>query len=122
MNRFFVFFIIAVALGCKDQGSPQSVSIVNNSSSKIMYLAVAPEVTNLIDISDSLNVSSLPNHLVAIGESREIEIIGYSPGKDIRVFIYRLATPDAVKAGYKSFMDVTDSQLRQNRYRVQVTD
>ena len=122
MKRFFFFSVIAVALGCNDQGLLQSVSIVNASSSKIMYLAVAPEVANLIDINDSLNVSSLPNHIVTIGESRLIEIVGYSPGKDIRVFIYRLATPDAVKAGYKGFIDVTDSQLRQNRYRVQVTD
>jgi hypothetical protein len=85
-------------------------------------LAVEGEKADLIDIRDSLDVVESSDGLLAVGESRKIAIMGYTLGKEIRIFVYRLATPDAVKAGYDGFIGVSNQRPHQLGYRIPVTD
>lgn len=79
-------------------------------------------MANLVDIRDSLEVAKSLDRLLAVGESRKIEIRGYNLGKEIRIFIYRLATPDAVKAGYDTFIGVSNQRPHQLGHQIPVTD
>jgi hypothetical protein len=114
---------LAVMLGCTDQGvRPLSISVVNNSHGSIIYLAVERQTANRMDVIDSVRVAGSLDRLVAAGESKVIDIMGYRPGNDIRLFVYRLATPSAVTARYDGFVDVPAWRLHQLGYRVPVID
>jgi hypothetical protein len=99
--------------GPAEQGvTVPSISLVNNSQTSIIYLAVERETANRVDIIDSVRVAGAVDRLVAAGEYKVIDIMGYSPAKDIRLFVYRLATPTAVTATYDRFIDAPDWRLR----------
>ena len=123
MRRLPFFATLAVIIGCAEQGvRVPSISLLNNSQTSIIYLAVERETANRVDISDSVRVAGAVDRLVAVGESKVIDIMGYSPGKDIRLFVYRLATPTAVTATYDRFIDAPDWRLRLLGYRIIVRD
>ncbi|HYS21417.1 MAG TPA: hypothetical protein VEO73_10055 [Gemmatimonadales bacterium] len=123
MKRLPLVAALTVMLGCTDQGVRlPSISVVNNSHGSIIYLAVERETANRLDIIDSVRVASSLDRLVAAGESKVIDIMGYRPGNDIRLFVYRLATPNGMTARYNGFVDVAAWRLRQLGYRVFVTD
>jgi hypothetical protein len=95
---------LAVMLGCTEQGVRlPSISVVNNSHGSIIYLAMERVTANRMDVIDSVRVAGSRDRLVAAGESKVIDIMGYRPGDDIRLFVYRLATPSAVNSPLRWF-------------------
>ncbi len=101
---------------CTDTGeegplSTDSVTLRNAGQLSFWYVAVEKELSNRMDPALSFLIAESNSRLVLPGHSVSARIEGYSVGKDVRFFIYRLGPTDATRAYLTEFLDVSAKDL-----------
>ena len=123
-TRLFSFSFLCFAFtSCADHGVDvlgDGIVLVNLSNVSFVYVAVEREFANLIDIAGSIDVRRSRDRIANPGQIIRISLISrYEPGKDIRIFFYRLELGKN-RADYASMLDISASQLAATGNRIVV--
>ena len=124
--RFLLPVLTAFAIaGCSSLLlSPEDASdlvLVNHSGHALLYLALELQSSHPIDPNPSWRVAEHKHRLIEPGAERAIEVEGYTRGKDVRLFLYKVGDRNG-EAPFTTVLTVTDEQLRESGYRIRVTD
>lgn len=107
--------LLVVAAGCTGASSvaPDTLISVRNSTGDSIAISVFErEQSYLVDPVPELAASEERDRLIVPGGERRVQpaqVYGYSPGKDVRIFLYRIRLGRSV---FVAIRDVSAASLR----------
>lgn len=118
-------FLMGTAVSACDVFEPSAlreevITVINLTDESMTILAVEREVASRLDINPTFSIDPDSDRIIPPGGSTRLsadDIWDVVPGDDVVVFLYSV---EEGEANYRGSLSLTDEELRNNGYRVEV--